>query len=89
MRATAKIQELKSDACKRTILRNLSRILDVRILDIDIEGRTISFLYGSVLALEKVKRELLSIGFPIKQCSCQDPSTGYRNANYEERLMAH
>lgn len=89
MKATATLNDLKSDSCRRTILRNLSRIMDVRILDIDIESHTISFLYNSVLALEKVKRELLSIGFPIVQCSCEDPNSSYRNANYEEQAIAH
>lgn len=73
MRAVAKIENLTSDACKHTIVRNLSRILDIRILDIDIETRTLSFFYQNRSALEKTKRELMNIGFPIIKCIDQEP----------------
>jgi len=74
MRATAQLQDLSSESCKHVIVRNLSRILDIRILDIDVESRTVSFVYDSVLALEKAKRELWRIGFPVLKCRCQDPN---------------
>ncbi len=60
------IPSLKSDACKRKILRNLSRILDVRVLEVDVQGKIISFAYQSPMAFEKVKRELRSIGYPME-----------------------
>lgn len=71
MRAVALIKKLNSDTCKHKIVRNLSRIMDIRILDIDIENRSLSFLYQNSTAFEKVKRELYRIGFPISQCTYQ------------------
>ena len=67
------MKDLTSETCKRTIIRNLSRILDIRILDIDTESRTLTFLYENIMAFEKAKRELHHIGFPIAQCTYQEP----------------
>ncbi|MGB5553540.1 MAG: hypothetical protein WBM83_02700 [Flavobacteriaceae bacterium] len=88
MRATAQLKDLSSDTCKHTIVRNLSRILDIRIVDIDTDSKSITFLYNSVLALEKVKRELLNIGFPILQCRYQDPNQVLRTIGDEETSFA-
>jgi len=74
MKAVAKIENLKSTDSKYCIVRNLSRILDLRISDIDLESRTIHFVYDSIQALEKAKRELLSIGYPISHCKYQQPN---------------
>ncbi len=74
MKAIAKIENLKSTDSRYRIVRNLSRILDLRILDIDVESKTVHFVYDSILAFEKAKRELLSIGYPISQCRYQDPN---------------
>lgn len=65
MRTRAKLKNFTSSDCKKIILRNLNRILDIRIIDLDENDSTITFLYGTSTALEKVKRELKSIGFPI------------------------
>ncbi|EAR01755.1 hypothetical protein [Maribacter sp. HTCC2170] len=67
MKATAKIEKLNSDKCKRVIVRNLSRILEIKILEVDPKSNTLSFVYKSVKALNKVKRELRRIGFPIEK----------------------
>lgn len=53
MRAIAQLKDLTSDTCKSTIVRNLSRIMNIRILDIDIDSRTLSFLYGNLSPLNK------------------------------------
>lgn len=74
MRAIAKIDDLKSLDEKHIIVRNLSRILDIRILDIDVESRTVSLVYDSILAFEKAKNELRRIGFPIAKCTYQPPN---------------
>ncbi|WP_273568529.1 hypothetical protein [Maribacter halichondriae] len=90
MRATAQLQDLSSDSCKHVIVRNLSRILDIRILDIDVENRTVSFVYDSVLALEKAKRELWRIGFPVLHCLCQEPNLGrHRNMSDTSSVLAN
>jgi len=74
MRAIAKIDDLKSLDEKHIIVRNLSRILDIRILDIDVESRTVSLVYDSKLAFEKAKNELRRIGFPVVNCTYQPPN---------------
>ncbi len=73
MKAIAQIEKLDSDMCKKTIRRNLSRIMDIRILDIDLENKTLSFVYNSIAAFDKVKRELRCIGYPLKQLIKKEP----------------
>ena len=77
MKAIAKIDDLKSQEGKHIIVRNLSRILDLRILDIDVESKTVSLVYDSILAFEKAKNELRRIGFPIAKCKYQPPNTRF------------
>ena len=72
MKAIAQIEKLNSDICKKIIRRNLSRIMDIRILDIDLEKKTLSFVYESITAIEKVKRELWRIGYPINELTKKD-----------------
>ncbi|NJB72170.1 hypothetical protein GGR42_002661 [Saonia flava] len=69
MKTRAKLKNFTSLDNKSIILRNLSRILDIRIVDLDENEHAITFLYDSTNALEKVKRELTRIGFPI--CNIQ------------------
>lgn len=75
MRTIAKVQDSKKEISQNLILRNISRILDVRILNIDMENRTVTFVYDSVVALEKAKRELRRIGYPILHCEARSPIT--------------
>lgn len=72
MRAIAEIQGLKANEGKRCIFRNLSRILDIRIVDINLESRTLSFVYDTPSAFTKVKQELRRIGYPMLNCICQE-----------------
>lgn len=65
MRTIAKLKNFTSSEEKSVITRNLNRILDIVILDMDIENSTITFLHVSKTALDRVKRELSCIGFPI------------------------
>jgi len=73
MKAIAQIEKLNSDRCKHIIVRNLSRIMDIKILDIDLEKKTISFVYESIAAIDKVKRELWRIGYPLDQLIKREP----------------
>ena len=87
MKAIAKLAHLNSDEDKRIITRNLSRVLNVRILDIDVENQMIFFLYANPLTFQQVKQELWRIGFPIKLCkypSAQNPYVHHHvSDNYE------
>lgn len=66
MKAIAKMDNLISNYDKTTILRNLSRIMDIRVIDLEIDTGRLIFLYYSAIALEQVKRELWRIGYPIR-----------------------
>ncbi len=87
MKATAQLNDLKSLEGKHMIVRNLSRILDIRILDIDMESRTVSLIYDSILAFEKAKNELRRIGFPIAKCTYQPPTTKSVSPDYGDRRI--
>jgi hypothetical protein len=85
VKAIVRVENLKSTDSKYCIVRNLTRILDLRILKIDIESRTIHFVYDSILAFEKAKRELLSIGYPVSRCRYQEPHSQWR-ANEDPKI---
>lgn len=72
MRTLATLNKTISSADKLTIVRNLNRILDIVILDIDIEFNTITFLHYSKIALESVKNELNCIGYPVRHIQIQN-----------------
>jgi hypothetical protein len=86
MKATAEVKNLKTDKGKHIIIRNLHRILDIRILDIDVENGSILFLCATPFALQQVKRELFRIGYPIQSCKYQQPqdSKGYGSGRISE-----
>ncbi|NNE75470.1 MAG: hypothetical protein HKN31_00150 [Pricia sp.] len=75
MKAHATLKNVDSDACKPIILRNLSRILDIRIIDIDTENGILHFFYYGRKALEQVKNELGRIGYPVQNCHEESPRT--------------
>lgn len=89
MKATAQIKELTSVSSKNTIMRNLSRIMDIRILDISIENNTVSIIYDSAVALEKAKRELMRIGFSILHCNPQDGNTTANTTTHQSQLLSY
>lgn len=66
MKAIAKIGNLISDMDKIIILRNLNRIMDIRIIDLEVDTGRLIFLYNCPIALEQVKQELWRIGYPIR-----------------------
>lgn len=78
MKAVANLQNLKCDADKKIILRNLSRIMDLRIIHIDIENHKLHFLYVRPITFQKAKKELLRIGFPIQSCTLNEGKTKSR-----------
>lgn len=66
MKAVVTVRNLKCKEGKRKIQRNLSRILDIRIVDIDVDKGTLFFIYANPIAFQKVKKELFRIGFPMQ-----------------------
>lgn len=69
MKAIVQIKNLSGDEEKKMVLRNLSRILDVKIIDIDVQRGSLFFLYASPHAFQQVKQELSRIGHPIQSCN--------------------
>ena len=67
MKARVQLSNLSSERGKMTIIRNLSRIMDIRIVEIDLKERALSFLYQNNKAYEDVKKELKRIGHPIEK----------------------
>jgi len=72
MRTFATLKNFTSTEGKEIIIRNLNRILDLVILDVDIDNGTITFLHASRAALDRAKRELSCIGFPIVSLQIQN-----------------
>ncbi|MRI00731.1 hypothetical protein GH721_09355 [Kriegella sp. EG-1] len=70
MRKLATLKNFKTAEGRKIISRNLPRIKDIVILDMDVENSTITFLHANKAALERVKSDLKCLGFPI--CDLQD-----------------
>ena len=66
MKAIAKIGNLISINDKIVILRNLGRIMDIRVINLEVDTGRLIFQYYSPIALEQVKQELWRIGYPIR-----------------------
>ena len=73
MKAIAKMGNLISNNDKTMILRNLSRIMDIRVIDLEVDTGRLIFLYYSPIALEQVKQELWRIGYPIRYIKFLSP----------------
>ncbi|MGI9552853.1 MAG: hypothetical protein ACR2MT_16735 [Aurantibacter sp.] len=72
MRTFATLKNFTTPEGRDKVIRNLNRILDIVILDIDIENSTITFLHAGQTALEKARRELNCLGFPIQNLQIQN-----------------
>lgn len=66
MTTLLKVEQLISEESKNIISRNLSRILDLRILDIDVINKTIALVYNNPYVLDKAKKELERVGYSLQ-----------------------
>ncbi|MEG3659274.1 hypothetical protein V5097_17820 [Arenibacter palladensis] len=66
MTTLLKVEQLISEESKNIIFRNLSRILDLRILDIDVFNKTIALVYNNPYVLDKAKKELERVGYSLQ-----------------------
>ena len=73
MKAKAELSGFKDMACVQKVRRNLARILDLRILDMDLGQHTLSLVFDSPKAFERAKQELKRIGFPVVDCTFETP----------------
>ena len=67
MKAKLKLDKPINEKGKSTIIRNLCRILDIRIISIDIRKNVLSFVYQNQGSFEQVRSELKRLGYPIKE----------------------
>ena len=67
MKAIVYLDNLRSEAAKSLIMRNISKIMDVKVVEIDLQKKAISFLCVNKKAIEKVKSELKRLGFGINK----------------------
>lgn len=65
MRAYSKLKNIKSDHCRQVIIRNLSKVLNIRILEVGVNEKSLVFLFSTPRAFHKVKEELSRIGYPM------------------------
>lgn len=66
MRTQLQIQNLTSEEAIWIIRRSLSRLMDIRIDEFNLENHKISVTYSLPEVLEKIKIELRRIGYPIQ-----------------------
>ena len=69
MEAMIQIERKGAPRNKHIITRNLSRIMDIRILDVDLKSGKILLLYNDPKALDMAYRELMRIGCRLKMNS--------------------
>jgi len=67
MKSIFYIFRLKSEVGKQVLVRNIRRFLDIRIMDIPMRQRTITFAHDGVSAFEKAERKLIRIGVPMQK----------------------
>lgn len=66
MKAQATLKNMNSSDGSRIIIRNLARIMDLRVINIDTENHLLTFVYSDPRVLQKVRQELRRIGFPVR-----------------------
>lgn len=81
MKALVQLENLNCPEDKRIILRNLCRIMDVRIIDIDVDRGLLLLLYAVPIALQKVRQELSRLGYHIQSCKFQVSDLPVLNGN--------
>ena len=74
MKAQVRIYNLNSETEKVKIMRNLHRIMDICIVEVNVKKRLLCFLYQNKKAFTEVKKELVRIGFPIEKVIRQNGS---------------
>ena len=72
MRTQAFLNNLTAEHSKHIIMRNLARILDTRVVDLDTRTGLLTILCSGQGALRKVERELQRLGYPVKKMISDD-----------------
>lgn len=67
MKATVKLENPLNENNKSRIKRNLCRIMNIRIVSIDIRRNVLSFVYQNQNTFDQVRNELKRLGYPIKE----------------------
>lgn len=75
MKAQATLKNMSSTDCSRIILRNLARIMELRVINLDTDTHLLTFLYSDPRVIQKVRQELRRIGFPVCSLDREKPPT--------------
>ena len=75
---------MSSEDDKTTILRNLGKIMDVRVVEFDVVRQLLCFLCRNDQSFEEVKHELSRIGFPITEVLVKQKNGKKRRATAYE-----
>lgn len=67
MRTQAFLKNITAEQSKHIVMRNLARIMDTRVVDLDIRTGLLTILCSGQGALRKVERELQRLGYPVKK----------------------
>lgn len=59
------LANLRSEQYKHRIIRELNRIKDIRVLELDMDTQTLLFQYNTTMAYKKVEKELWRLGYPM------------------------
>ena len=84
MKTKVLLKNLFTEDDKNIILRNLGKIMDVRVVELDIETQILCFLCRSDKSFEEVKQELSRIGFPIDEVLIRQKNGKKRRATAYE-----
>lgn len=87
MKAIIDIESSNSTEAKDRIFRNLSRIMGIRVLDVDCTRGKILLFYPNLTALEMVYRELARIGCKVNSKMNADRREFRKLHSYRGRPM--
>lgn len=79
-----KANDLNTDWYKCKICRNLARIMDVKVVEVNIDKKTISFIYENPKAFVMVIDELRRIGYPVKDIIKANKAKLYKRIKREK-----
>ncbi len=87
MIAQVYLANLRSEQYKHRIIRELNRIKDIRVLELDMDTKTLLFQYNTTMAYKKVEKELWRLGYPMVDTTTKVASEKRTPAPLRKRLL--
>jgi hypothetical protein len=87
MIAQVYLANLRSEQYKHRIIREINRIKDVRVLELDMNTQILLFQYNTTLAYKKVEKELWRLGYPMVDTTTKVASEKRTPASQAKRLL--